>query len=451
MADRGRNAPVMLWKGSSIARELTAEGGAPDVAPRMLKEMLLAFDRDHSDGTSRLAVMTGACLNALWRESATGIAAEPLAEAVHLLAKQAGNQLVQKLQVNTDLIQVALGSGLPDKTAAELADLLRQTGPEAFFDISEGDSDVLNVSRTTGYVFDASTVGNEALASLSNASVMVADDVISDFGTIAAVLEGFAKKKRALVIAARGITGNALATLNANQAAKIVTVSALVPVEAGHQAADCLEDLAIATGATLVSERLGTRIESLRPTMLGRTEQFRFDHGRAIFINPSGREEGVSMRRNFLKAAAEKAKYLSLDVERLERRRARLGNLWCEIRIKGPTPQETAMLIERSKSAVANLHSAMRHGSTVGSGQAYARLASTLQTNGSTVNHAAARAVAATFRAVARQIAINRGSDSTDLPATRLMQDPVQLEKMILYQSVSFATSLLRCGTVITR
>ena len=171
------------------------------------------------------------------------------------------------------------------------------------------------------------------------------------------------------MIAARGITGAALATLQANQAKSLVTVSALVPADAGQHAADCLEDLAVATGATLVADRLGTAIGKVRPTMLGRTREFRFDQGRATFIGPGGRAEEIAMRRQLLAAQADKAKNLSLDRERLERRRARLGGVWCELRVSRSTPQDTALLIECAKATVANLQSVLRHGAVPGGGR----------------------------------------------------------------------------------
>ncbi len=388
LVGRGGGAPAVLWKGSSIAREIPAAHGALGVAPRILKETLLAFDREHSDGTARLAVMAGTCLKALVREAAAGAPVQQLADSILHLAMATGGRLAADWQTAPELIQVARAGGVPDELAEALAALVHELGSEACFDIKDGGSETFHVTKTEGFALDAKPVGSKALPSLASASVLVADEIIDDFGAIAPVLEGFATKRKALVIAARGITGTALATLQANQAKSLVTVSALVPAEAGPHAAECLEDLAIATGATLVADRLGTQIGKVKPTMLGRTREFRFDQDRATFIGPDGRPEEVAMRRRFLAAQAAKAKNLSLDRERFERRRARLGGVWCELRVSRSTPQETALLIECAKAAVANLQSVMRHGAVPGGGEAYAGLLSGIGVGGTEVRAA---------------------------------------------------------------
>ena len=348
--------PAALVKGSEIARAMPVADGPGGIAPRMLREMLHAFDRDHQDGTSRLALSAGACLSALVREEMAGSSMPQLAEALTEITADAAEMLAG-FRVPADLRQVAIASGIGEGIAADLASRAAKVGPGASFDIGGGQGP-----------FDIRPIGGEALPALSNVSVLVADEVIRDFGPLANVLEGFASRRKALVIACRGMEGAALATLNANQKANVVTVAAMQPTEAGPQASDLLEDLAIATGATLVAERFGVSLARLKPAMLGRAESARIDKGRATLISPQGRAEAVEQRRRYLAAQADKAKYLSYDRERFERRGARLAGRWCQLSLRGATPQDTALLIERTRAATAGLMSALRHGAVAGGG-----------------------------------------------------------------------------------
>ncbi len=422
------------------------------VGAHLLKELLLAFDRDFNDGTARLAVVAGASLPVLLREAMAGYPVPQLVEAMTQRAAEAGDLLATDLQVVPDLVEVARASGLSDVMASELASLAAEVGTEASFDIREdGDRD-LTITRSQGFAVDVKPIGNDALPSLSSVNVLVADEIITDFGAIASVLEGFATRHKSLVIAARGITGTALATLKANQAAKIVTVAAMQPADMGSQAAEVLEDLATATGATLIAERFGTRIGRLKPAMLGRAKAFMIEQGRATFISPEGKPEDIAARRKFLAAQADKAKYLSYDRECYERRRARLAGVWCQMGLMGATPQETSMLVERTRAAMANLQSVLRHGAVQGGGGAYAELASRLSRHpGQGVDAAALRCLVQALTSVPRQLIANAADEKAAELLSKRRQDPLVLTKAVLNQAVGFSTLMLRSGAIIAR
>ena len=443
--------PAALVKGSEIARAMPVADGPGGIAPRMLREMLHAFDRDHQDGTSRLALSAGACLSALVREEMAGSSMPQLAEALTEITADAAEMLAG-FRVPADLRQVAIASGIGEGIAADLASRAQKLGPGASFDIVEGQDPGLSVTSADGFAFDIRPIGGEALPALSNVSVLVADEVIRDFGPLANVLEGFASRRKALVIACRGMEGAALATLNANQKANVVTVAAMQPTEAGPQASDLLEDLAIATGATLVAERFGVSLARLKPAMLGRAESARIDKGRATLISPQGRAEAVEQRRRYLAAQADKAKYLSYDRERFERRGARLAGRWCQLSLRGATPQDTALLIERTRAATAGLMSALRHGAVAGGGAAFGELAAwAAKAMGTGERAAAARCLAHALRATGRQLEANRGGEAQGAFLPEPVLDPFGLMKAILDQSVGFSAALLRTGAVVAR
>lgn len=439
--------------GFAIAREMPMPEGPAGVAPRLLKEGLFAADRDWSDGTARLALIAGGCFAAAAREARSGVPVRALGDAIAAVARTIASHLDAERLAQADLPALARTAGLAPDLADRLAALVNELGGEAVFDVKENNGRGLDMTRAQGFVFAARPLGEAALSDLAGVHVLVCDDIIQDFGALAPVLEGFAGKRKALVIAARDITGAALATLKRNQQAAIVTVAALQPQDAGQRAADGLEDLAVATGATLIAERFGTRIERLRPAMLGKAGSFRFADGLATFLKPCGAEKDVRMRRRLLRAAAVKARHLSYDREQFERRAARLGGQWCELRLAGDTGFETELLLRTARAALAAMQSAVRHGALAGGGDLYARLAARLAAAGASApQRAAARAVGQGLLAIPRHLAVNGGASAGFQPASgSLPQDPLFLTKDIINQGLGLAASLLSAGTLVAR
>ena len=111
------------------------------------------------------------------------------------------------------------------------------------------------------------------------------------------------------------------------------------------------------------------------PACWARPLHSRTGDGRVSFISPGGNRADIDARQKFLSSQADKAKYLSYDRERFERRRARLDGRWCQIELVGATPQETAMLMDRGRAAVANMQSSLRHGAVAGGASAFSELA----------------------------------------------------------------------------
>jgi chaperonin GroEL len=439
--------------GFVVAREMPIPGGVRGVAPRLLKETLFAADRDFGDGTARLALIAGKCFSAGAREIAGGTALRPLCEAMVGVSDEVTAYLTEAQTPAVDLLAVARSAGVTPTLAEELAALVRDLGPDASIDVKENINRGIEVTKAQGFVLEAKPIAQEALTDLSSPSVLVADEIIHDFGSLAAVLEGFANKHKPLVIVARDITGAALATLKRNQQAEIVTVAALMPAEAGQRAADSLEDLAIATGATLIAERLGAKLESLRPPMLGQAAGFRFADGKAMFIEPKGKMEDIALRRGLLAAEAQQARYLSYDRELFERRRGRLGGQWCELRVAGDTPRATAGLITGTRATLRSMQSVMRQGAVRGGGVLYGEIGHRLQAKrAGEIERVAARAVAQGLLAIPLQLAANASAgEGRTTQGHESVQDPLALTKTIVDQGIRLAAALLQTGAVLAR
>ncbi|HTN97704.1 MAG TPA: hypothetical protein VL101_12070, partial [Nordella sp.] len=176
--------------GFAIAREMPIPEGPDGVAPRLLKEVLFAADRDWGDGTARLALIAGGCFSGGMREVTGGISQRPLCEAIRRLARQLSDVIDGERACETDLLAIARGAGAASAQAERFAALVTDLGSAAIFDVKENNGHGIEVTRSQGFVFDARTLGEEALSDLASVNVLVADEIIQDFGMLAPVLEG---------------------------------------------------------------------------------------------------------------------------------------------------------------------------------------------------------------------------------------------------------------------
>jgi len=246
----------------------------------------------------------------------------------------------------------------------------------------------------------------------------------------------------------------------------------LKPAAVAQQAADNLEDLAIATGATLVADRFGTSIKALRPNMLGRAARFSFSHGRALLEAPAGAGAAIEARRRLLMAEADRQKYLSLDKERLERRATRLSGRWARLHLGAATDRETDTLLAEARRALASARMALTGGAVEGGGigmvRAFDRLQALDETGVLSPELAARRCLALGLAELVHSFAACASKDARprlSLKSAASLQrtlgiagkaspgplDPLQLVRAISRRAISGAATLLRVEVILGR
>lgn len=353
----------------SIVRALAEERGAGRLLPRLLREILFEADRDLGDGTVRLALLWGGLIEHGMRAVAAGVPPPALANALTVLGARLSAGLRADVANEARLTAVAVSAGASPPIGQAIAQVLLAVGPDGGVEVVEGREPGLRTETGQGFLFEAVAV-SDALpaADLDPAYLLVADERIDEFGPLVPLLEGFATRGKALVVVARDVSGAALHALTRNHRENGLRVAALRPAAVSQHAADILEDLAIATGATLVADRFGSSLTALRPTMLGRCGLFSFSRGRAVLQTPAGDPAAVAYRRRLLLAEAERQKYLALDRARLEVRAARLAGRWGRLLIGGRTERETRIMTRNAQRALASAQSAATGGVLPGAG-----------------------------------------------------------------------------------
>lgn len=457
-----------------IVRQVAGARHAQGAAALILRETLFDADRDLGDGGARLALLLGALFREGVRLVAAGVPAPALADALLALSATFDLALAESAVPCADepsLVKLAHACGAAPELAADLARLVLSVGAEGHAEIVTGRERGGRIELGTGFVFEAQAVAEIfASAAFDPVHLLVADEIIDDFGPLVPLLEGFATRGKSLLVIARDVTGTALQTLIANRRDNGLRTAALKPAAVSQQAADALEDLAIATGATLVADRFGTSLKALRPSMLGRAARFSFSQGRMLLEAPDGDAAAVESRRHQLLTEAEQQKYLSLDKERLERRAARLSGGWGRLHIHEATGRETDAALARARRALASMRMALEGGAAPGGGiglvRAFDRLPTLAEVRGLAPEAAARRCLAVALAELVRGLEANRShepgprlslADGASL-AERLgmahdgpgaVLDPLPLLRQVSRRAISGAATMLRIDAII--
>lgn len=422
LRDRGSNNVEAVHAGGAIARIVADEAGPWSVAPRILDEVLADVEREFGDGTARLACICGAVFASGVQAAAHGISSGAVADALLDMLPRVDALLAAETCASPSLAAVAEAVCFDAEIAEVLASLDAAINPHGIVDICESRRPGISLQSSAGFVLDVQpeAIGfaatEQVALTMNGAHLLIVNDVIDAFGSFAHILEQFVARNKSLVIVARGFGPEARATLHANRVGLGLRLLGLVPKDVSLRAVAVLEDLALATGGTIIDDRMGAVLGEIRPGMLGQARQVHWSGTRAIISGPAGQAEAISNRRVELLVEAKRQQYLTLDRDHLLRRAARLAGVWAEVEVgsHGGLPSSDRGALARA--ALSAIRHASVSGVVPGGGVALARVGKLLEQGSkrgamTDARHFAARAVAAGCRSVVHRIAMNAGGD----------------------------------------
>ena len=398
LGPKGRNviisksfgAPSVTKDGVSVAKEIELEDAHENMGAQMVKEVASKTNDLAGDGTTTATVLAQAIVKEGLKNVASG--ANPMDlkrgidKAVEAITKELEDQ-AQKVGNSSEKIkQVAAISANNDDTIGELiAQAFEKVGKEGVITVEEAKGMDTYVDVVEGMQFDRGylspyfvTDSDKMVADLENPYILLFDKKISNLQEILPILEPVAQSGRPLLIIAEDVDGQALATLVVNKLRGGLKIAAVKAPGFGDRRKAMLEDIAILTGGTVISEERGFTLENADLSMLGTAETVTVDKDNTTIVNGSGDAEAIKARVNQIKAQIETTTS-DYDKEKLQERLAKLAGGVAVLYVGAASEVEMKEKKDRVDDALHATRAAVEEGIVAGGGVALVRAKSVLE------------------------------------------------------------------------
>lgn len=392
LGPKGRNviisksfgAPQVTKDGVSVAKEIELENELENMGAQMVKEVASKTNDLAGDGTTTATVLAQAIVKEGLKNVAAGAnpmdlkrgidkAVESITENLDKQSKKVGN--------SSEMIkQVASISANNDDTIGELiAKAFDKVGKEGVITVEEAKGTDTYVDVVEGMQFDRGylspyfvTDSDKMIADLENPYILLFDKKISNLQEILPILEPVAQSGRPLLIVAEDVEGQALATLVVNKLRGGLKIAAVKAPGFGDRRKAMLEDIAILTGGTVISEERGFSLENADLSMLGTAESVMIDKDNTTIVNGSGKSSDIKARVNQIKAQIETTTS-DYDKEKLQERLAKLAGGVAVLYVGAASEVEMKEKKDRVDDALHATRAAVEEGIVAGGGVALVR------------------------------------------------------------------------------
>ena len=398
LGPKGRNviisksfgSPTVTKDGVSVAKEVELEDELENMGAQMVKEVASKTNDLAGDGTTTATVLAQSIVKEGIKNVAAG--ANPMdlkrgidkaVQAIIIdLEKQA-----QKVGNSSEKIkQVAAISANNDNTIGDLiATAFEKVGKEGVITVEEAKGMETYVDVVEGMQFDRGylspyfvTDADKMIAALENPYILLIDKKISNLNEILPILEPVAQSSRPLLIIAEDVDGQALATLVVNKLRGGLKIAAVKAPGFGDRRKAMLEDIAILTGGTVISEERGFSLENATLDLLGTAETITIDKDNSTIVNGNGDAEAIKARVNQIKAQIETTTS-DYDKEKLQERLAKLAGGVAVLYVGAASEVEMKEKKDRVDDALHATRAAVEEGIVAGGGVALVRTKKTLE------------------------------------------------------------------------
>ncbi len=398
LGPKGRNviisksfgAPQVTKDGVSVAKEIELEDAHENMGAQMVKEVASKTNDLAGDGTTTATVLAQAIVKEGLKNVAAG--ANPMDlkrgidKAVEAIVKDLEKQ-AKKVGNSSEMIkQVAAISANNDDTIGDLiAKAFDKVGKEGVITVEEAKGMETYVDVVEGMQFDRGylspyfvTDSDKMIADLENPYILLFDKKISNLQEILPILEPVAQSGRPLLIIAEDVDGQALATLVVNKLRGGLKIAAVKAPGFGDRRKAMLEDIAILTGGTVISEERGFTLENADLSMLGTAETVTVDKDNTTIVNGSGKAADIKARVNQIKAQIETTTS-DYDKEKLQERLAKLAGGVAVLYVGAASEVEMKEKKDRVDDALHATRAAVEEGIVAGGGVALVRAKSVLE------------------------------------------------------------------------
>jgi chaperonin GroEL len=388
--DKKFGAPQVTKDGVTVAKEITLKDPVENMGAQMVKEVASKTADQAGDGTTTATVLAQAIVTAGLKNVAAGANPMDLKRGIDKAVIAVVGELKKMSKTvgedNDKIKQVATISANSDETIGTLiAEAMAKVKQEGVITVEEAKGTETTVEVVEGMQFDRGylspyfvTNADKMEAELDNAYILIYDKKISSMKELLPVLEKAVQTGKPLLIISEDVDGEALATLVVNKIRGALKVAAVKAPGFGDRRKAMLEDIAILTGGTVISEERGFKLENADLTMLGRAEKISIDKDNTTIVNGAGKKDDIKARVNQIKAQIESTTS-DYDKEKLQERLAKLAGGVAVLYIGAATEVEMKEKKDRVDDALHATRAAVEEGIVPGGGVAYIRAQKVLE------------------------------------------------------------------------
>lgn len=379
MIDKSYGAPKITKDGVTVAKETTdLKDPFENMGAKAVKEVASKAATDAGDGTTTATVLTQAIFSEGVKMVAAGMNPMDLKRGIDRAVDAVVADLAKrskKISKDEEIAQIATISANGDKDiGGKIASAMEKVGKEGVITVEEAKGMETEVEVVEGMQFDRGylspyfiTNAEKMNCEYENPAILITEGKISSLQPILPILESSAQSARPLLIIAEDVEGEALATLVVNRIRAGLKIVAVKAPGFGDRRKEMLKDIAILTGATVVSEDLGMKLENVTPDFLGSAKKIVVDKENTTIVDGVGEKSAIEARCAEIRSSIENATS-DYDKEKLQERLARLAGGVAVIKIGGSSEIEVKEKKDRVDDALAATRAAVEEGIVAGGG-----------------------------------------------------------------------------------
>ncbi len=482
--DKSYGAPLITNDGVTIAKEIELEDGFENMGAQLVKEVATKTNDVAGDGTTTATVLAQAMINEGMKNLAAGANPIILRKGMKKATDCAVESLKEMSQVLSGKEQIAKVAAISagDESVGEMvADAMEKVSNDGVITIEESKTMLTELDLVEGMQFDRGYVSaymctdmDKMEANLDDPYILITDKKISNIQEILPLLEQIVQSGAKLLIIAEDVEGEALSTLVINKLRGTFSVVAVKAPGYGDRRKDMLQDIAILTGGTVITEELGLDLKEASLDQLGRAKSVKVTKENTIIVDGLGAKDDIEARISMIKKQIDETTS-DFDREKLQERLAKLAGGVAVIRVGAATETEMQEKKLRMEDALNATRAAVEEGIIAGGGSAYIHaskevyaLAAGLEGDEKTGANIILKALEAPLYKIAQNAGmegsviiskvkeeiVGTGYDALNNAYVNMVEsgilDPVKVTRSALQNATSVASTLLTTESVVS-
>ena len=387
--DKKFGSPTITKDGVTVAKEIELEDAVENMGAQMVKEVASKTADIAGDGTTTATVLAQEIVSTGLKNVAAGANPMDLKRGIDKAVKAVVNELQkQSIEVGDNLNKIeqvaSISANNDNAIGALIAEAMAKVKKEGVITVEEAKGTDTTVEVVEGMQFDRGylspyfvTNAEKMEAELDNPFILIYDKKISNMKDVLPILEQTTQSGRPILIIAEDVDGEALATLVVNKIRGSLKIAAVKAPGFGDRRKAMLEDIAILTGGTVISEERGFKLENTTLEMLGQTDKIVIDKDNTTVVNGKGEKDAITLRVNQIKAQMETTTS-DYDKEKLQERLAKLAGGVAVLYVGAASEVEMKEKKDRVDDALHATRAAVEEGIVPGGGVALVRAAKAL-------------------------------------------------------------------------